>query len=120
MKNGKEFNFIIAVVLVFALIFPQGVFAFTGNLSGSSHSQRLLTTKTKNTGYIDGELILKSRGNIRDESRIIRKYNLRIKRRDLRLGYILATGPRGTDVKDLVGKLQKEEIASISHRVLVR
>lgn len=97
MKNGRRLNFAVAVVLVFALMFPQGVFAVT-------HGTSKPTAK-----YAAGELIFKTKGNTQEEAKILRKYKLNIKRRDSRLGYILASTPSGADIQGVVKKLQKEE-----------
>lgn len=102
MKNRRKLNFVMALVLVFTLVVPQGVFAFAGL---SAARQRSSGPAVK---YADGELIFKSKGDFREETKILTKYKLGIKRRDSRLGYILAAAPRGTDVKTLVRDLQKE------------
>lgn len=102
MKNRRKLSFVVAMALIFTLVIPQGVFAF-GGLSATRQQPSGPALK-----YADGELIFKSKGDAREETKILKKYKLGIKRRDSRLGYILAAAPRGADVKALIKELQKE------------
>lgn len=106
MQKGKKFNFAVALVLVMVLALPQVAFAFAGNFTGMFQKRG---TPADGLQYVNGELIIKIRGDYREEARMLQKYKLTIKRRDSRLGYILAATPRAKDIQVLVRSLQNEE-----------
>ncbi|MHB9095848.1 MAG: S8 family serine peptidase, partial [Eubacteriales bacterium] len=117
MRKLKKLRVLLVIVLVFALVVPQGVFASPAKLLGKSGAVRGLAEmgpRLKTGGYKTeglkpdyrlGEVIFKPVG---DTVGILKKYRLNLLRRDQRIGYILASAPVGTDIDKLVTDLEKD------------
>ncbi len=118
MRKLKKLRVLLVIVLVFALVVPQGVFASPAKLLGkigalrglAEMGPRLKTGGYKTEGlkpdYRLGEVIFKPVG---DTAGILKKYRLNLLRRDQRIGYILASAPVGTDIDKLITDLEKDK-----------
>jgi len=97
MKNKKPVNSFLVILLIIILMVPSTVLALDKNVR----------IKPEITKYQEGQVIIKTNGSRAEETRLLKKYQLRILRRDLRLGHLLAAAPTGTDIGRLVADLKR-------------
>ena len=117
MRKLKKSRFLLVIMLVFALLVPQGVFASTilptVENKGLSNSSRGKPARPQ-PEFKQGEIIFKTNGKDKDAFYILRKYKLTVLRNNRRFGYILASAPGGTDVEKLVMALNRESSVQYS------
>lgn len=119
MKKTKKSRLLLVIVLVFALLVPQGVFAST--ISQTDKNKSRLNASWRKPGapppefkgaplpeFKPGEVFIKTNGKAGALANILRKYKLTVLRSDKRLGYVLAATSGGADVPKLVSALQRE------------
>jgi len=111
MTKLNKMKAILAAFLILVLLVPQGVFAapvakVRAEKTPAASSGARLTRHQAD--FRPGEVIFKADGK-QAEADILKKYRLRVIRRDQRLGYVLAGVQAGTEIWPTVSRLQKEK-----------
>lgn len=102
---------VMAAFLILVLLVPQGVFAAPVAKVRAEKTPAVSTGDRLTRPQADfrpGEVIFKTDGK-QAEADILKKYRLRVIRRDQRLGYVLAGTQAGTEIWPVVSRLQKEK-----------
>jgi len=123
MKKINRIKLVFVTVMVFGLVLAQGLPAAslvkkTGQSAGftaldrqpaAGAADRRVRTDRPQPEYKDGEIIFQMAGSSADEAAVLKKYKMKVLRRDRRLGYILAKAEPGTDMQRLAADLAKEK-----------
>ncbi|MBU7008343.1 S8 family serine peptidase [Phosphitispora fastidiosa] len=128
MIKHKKIRFLAVLTLIFAMMLPQtaGASEYTAGESqhtagapqqmtaASSGTPQRMTAVSPGVGqygpepvYRQGEVIFKT-GRLDDAFTLIKKYGLKMVRRDTRLGYVVAETPADTNVAALSRQLSRE------------
>lgn len=106
----KKAKFIVVYGLVFNLIFSQLAFAASGGQQLGNARSEVLGNKAQTMGvpeYKSEQVIFRTH-KLNESTKILKKYNLKVLRRNTSLGYVLAQTPKGAAVESLVRRLNKE------------
>lgn len=118
MEVIKKIRLLLVTVLIMTLVVPRGVFATTAwdGETGRQANQRNIhepsagpnADEGRGVKYRRGEILFKTNNRAVDLTVVLKKYRLRLLRRDAGLGYVLASTEAGTDVEKLAAKLKND------------
>ncbi|ADG83165.1 S8 family serine peptidase [Thermincola potens] len=103
-KAKKIFSIILVLTMVIPVLFP-GISA-AGSATGTTTSNSARLPVKIDTMFLKDQVILKLRGNNREQREFLKKNRLTVLKKDTRLNYILAGTTGGQDIHMLVKKLK--------------
>ncbi|HWI54573.1 MAG TPA: S8 family peptidase, partial [Desulfobacteria bacterium] len=115
MHKYKSLKKVLIVLLTMNLLVSQSFFALPGTAAQVKYNKlslddaaKLEGTSGSGKGFKDGEILLKVKGGVSEEKRVLGKYGMNLVQRMPRTGYVLAS-VKNQIFADTLGRLKRED-----------